>query len=292
MVILVLFEVVSRQYTLRNRAHVLPFLRPSCYFKTRPPSCALGTSFYTVSEGRDLMTYVSDNYTSTFSLKQFVNSNGIKHVTSAPYHPSFNGLAERAVQTMKRGLKNTAGATIQEKPSKFLFTYRLTPHSTTRVSPAELLMGHRLRSRLDLLFPDIRDRVQSQQEKQQQYHDDSKLLRTFDVGDNVYAEDFRARGSRWIPGIVKKRTGPISYIIELHDGHLFRRHVDNVRKRVADTESQDSTDTTIVDSTLTSDNVEITDQPGLVQPPQEAADVLDEVPVDTPPEVSTVELGC
>ena len=35
-----------------------------CYFKTRPPSCALGTSFYTVSEGRDLMTYVSDNYTS------------------------------------------------------------------------------------------------------------------------------------------------------------------------------------------------------------------------------------
>ena len=43
---------------------MLPFLRPSCYFKTRPPSCALGTSFYTVSEGCDLMTYVSDNYTS------------------------------------------------------------------------------------------------------------------------------------------------------------------------------------------------------------------------------------
>ena len=43
---------------------MLPFSRPSCYFKTRPPSCALGTSFYTVSEGRDFMTYVSDNYTS------------------------------------------------------------------------------------------------------------------------------------------------------------------------------------------------------------------------------------
>ena len=66
---------------------------------------------------------------------------------------------------MKRGLINTAGATIQEKLSKFLFTYRLTPHSTTGVSPAELLMGHRLQSRLDLLFPDIRDRVQSQQKK-------------------------------------------------------------------------------------------------------------------------------
>ena len=32
--------------------------------RLRPPSCALGTSFYTVSEGHDLMTYVSDNYTS------------------------------------------------------------------------------------------------------------------------------------------------------------------------------------------------------------------------------------
>ena len=43
---------------------MLPFLWPSCYFKTRLPSCALGTSFYTMSEGHDLMTYVSDNYTS------------------------------------------------------------------------------------------------------------------------------------------------------------------------------------------------------------------------------------
>ena len=43
---------------------MLPFLRPSCYSKTRVPSCALGTSFYTISKGSDLMTYVCDNYTS------------------------------------------------------------------------------------------------------------------------------------------------------------------------------------------------------------------------------------
>ena len=69
---------------------------------------------------------------------------------------------------------------------------------------------------------------------------------------------------------------------------------------MADTESQDSTDTTVVDSTLTSDNLKLTDQPGFVQPLQEAADVLEEVPVNTSleipvnttPEVPTVELGC
>ena len=35
----------------------------------------------------------------------FLNGNGIQHITSAPYHPSSNGLAERAVQILKSGLK-------------------------------------------------------------------------------------------------------------------------------------------------------------------------------------------
>ena len=37
--------------------------------------------------------------------KSFTRKNGIKHVTSAPYHPSSSGQAERAVQTIKKGLK-------------------------------------------------------------------------------------------------------------------------------------------------------------------------------------------
>jgi len=47
--------------------------------------------------------------------------------------------------------------------SRFLFNYRTTPHTTTDVSPAELLMNLKLRSSLDLLSPSVKDKVQEKQ---------------------------------------------------------------------------------------------------------------------------------
>ena len=127
---------------------------------------------------------VTDNGPS-FTSKEFMSENGISHITTAPYHPSSNGLAERAVQTFKQGLKRTPGATIQERLSKFLFTYRITPQTTTGIPPATLLMGRRLRSRLDHLFPDPSQHVENKQLKQAHQHDTTKPLRTFEVSDSL-----------------------------------------------------------------------------------------------------------
>ncbi len=59
-------------------------------------------------------TILTDNGTSftTAEFPDFLATNGIRHITSVPYHPVSNGLAERAIQVIKRGLQKTAGGNI------------------------------------------------------------------------------------------------------------------------------------------------------------------------------------
>ena len=118
-------------------------------------------------------TIVTDNGTGFTSqeFKSFLKDNGVKHVTSSPYHPASNGLAERAVQIVKRGLKKVTSGNMSARIAQVLFTYRITPHTTTGVSPAELLLGRRLRTKLDLIRPNTAKRVEERQEAQKAKHD-------------------------------------------------------------------------------------------------------------------------
>ena len=36
---------------------------------------------------------------------------------------------------------------------------------------------------------------------------------------------------QWLPGIILKQSGPVSYVVRLTDGRVFRRHQDHVRLR-------------------------------------------------------------
>ena len=92
-------------------------------------------------------------------------------------------------------------------------------------------MGKRLRSCLDLIYPDVSNLVEGKQWKQKRYHDKMQATRTFVNGDLVYSEDFSSAPEKWIPGIIEKVTGPVSYQIRLENGQIMRRHVDSVRAR-------------------------------------------------------------
>ena len=146
------------------------------------------TSSATISQLRTLFarfglpeTLVSDNGPQLASTEfaEFCRGNGIHHVMVAPYHPSSNGMAERAVQVFKEGLKKQQSGSLTDRLAKFLFHYRNTPHSTTGMTPAELLLGRKLRSRLDLIKPDLTNQVVRKQNKQKAHHDQHARQRSF-----------------------------------------------------------------------------------------------------------------
>ena len=56
-------------------------------------------------------------------MEQFLKANGVRHITAAPYHPSSNGLAERAVQTCKATLKKISAGTLETKIQQVLLNY-------------------------------------------------------------------------------------------------------------------------------------------------------------------------
>jgi len=79
--------------------------------------------------------------------KQFCTTRGINHRQITADHPQSNGLAERAVQTIKRSLKKYAaqqhGATDwdTEGLSSILLGYRVTPQAATGFSPAQIMFA-------------------------------------------------------------------------------------------------------------------------------------------------------
>ena len=198
-------------------------------------------------------TVVTDNGTCFVSaeFESFLKANGVKHLTSAPYHPASNGLAERAVQIVKQGLKKVTQGSLNARLAKILFAYRLTPQSTTGISPSELLLGRRPRSRLDLVRPNTAERVEAKQLQQKVHHDTSARARQFNVGDTVWVKNF-SKGDTWLPGRITKRLSAVSFLIQGQSSQSFRRHQDDIQHRPDDDGDADiavlpSTESTIVD---------------------------------------------
>lgn len=65
-----------------------------------------------------------------------------------PNHPAAKGLSERAVRIFKEGMKkmDKDPGSLVAKLQRFLLNYRTTPHTTTGVTPAELLIGNCVQS--------------------------------------------------------------------------------------------------------------------------------------------------
>ena len=108
----------------------------------------------------------------------------------------------------------------------------------TGVSPAELLFGRCIRSRLQQLLPDLSTRVEAKQAAQKCNHDGHTNLRVFQIGDPVFVRNF-TNGPTWISGKIKEKRGPLSYTVTLSDGRIVKKHVDQIRSRTVNVPNAD-----------------------------------------------------
>ena len=120
---------------------------------------------------------------------------------------------------MKRGLKKVSSGDVNARLARVLFTYRITPQSTTGLTQSELMFRRQLRMRLDLVQPNIEQRVEEKQAKQKERHDERAKPRAFQVDDKVFVKNTLGH-RRWIPGTVTAVTGPVSYHVKLDSGRV------------------------------------------------------------------------
>ena len=166
---------------------------------------------------------VSDNGPQFCSkeFENFVVHLGIRHKRGAPYHPATNGLAERFVQTVKGALRASIseGLDIQYRLDRFLLAYRNAAHSTTGESPADLMLGRPLRTRLDCLKPEILSKQK----------DVGPILkpREFNSGSHVWARSYLS-ADKWKKGVILDKIGPLCYYVEV-EGRKWKRHVDQLK---------------------------------------------------------------
>ena len=129
---------------------------------------------------------------------------------------------------MKQSLRASKDTlSLPQKLGRFLFAYRNAPHSTTKVSPAELFLGRSLRSRLDLLKPSLEKTVKDNQLSQIEYRERKAKFRDFNVGDKVRVRNYRGN-DKWKTGIVVEKSGPVSYLVEIENGTVWRRHIEQI----------------------------------------------------------------
>ena len=114
----------------------------------------------------------------------------------------------------------------EEKLARFLISYRNTKHTVTGMSPAQLMFGKTLRTRHDLLRPDLKQSVKSNQKKQ--VDNGTSRVRPISVGERVMVRDYLGE-NKWVPGIVKRKFDCLNNDVEVTSGKLWHRHVDQIR---------------------------------------------------------------
>ena len=167
---------------------------------------------------------ISDNgpQYSSREFAEFSRLYGFDHITSSPLYPQANGEVERAVSTVKSLIGKS------EDPYLAMLSYRATPLEHG-YSPAELLMGRKLRTTLPIAKSEMKPKLpdwstfklkdESIKERQTRNFDSRHGVRELPPlveGNQVWITDQKTEG------IVNKETAERSYQVTTPKGTIRR----------------------------------------------------------------------
>ena len=180
---------------------------------------------------------ISDNgpQFSSAEFEEFAREYGFKHVTSSPHYPQANGEAERMIQTVKKLWRKN------KDKNKALLDYRSTPLPGLEMSPAQLLMGRRLRNGLpiskEMLKPAgynqqaITNYLERAKELQKTHYDRraGRELEEIAPGTRVWLQP-QEQKREWQPAtVIGNHESPRSYVVETDKGSRLRRNRRHLR---------------------------------------------------------------
>ena len=212
------FEEVQK-LTLTTTASVIAFLKPM-FARYGIPN-----------------TLVSDNgpQFSSAEMNEFSEAYRFHHITTSPYYPQANGQAERTVKTVKDLLRHA------KDPHMALLSYRATPLAWCGLSPAELLMGQKIRTTVpqptNVFIPtwthiqNLTTLHQSYKSKQDDYYNRQHRVKSLpNLPDNtpvwVQTENSQVPGT-----VVQQAATPRSYVVSTPTGQVKRNRVSLRRRR-------------------------------------------------------------
>ena len=146
------------------------------------------------------------NFESTI-LRQTVDAFGVTKSRTTAYHPAGDGLVERFNRSLLQMLRAYVDQNDWEQYLPFvLYAYRTAVHTSTGVSPFELMFGrcahkppipssmaydvtsyqHQLQAKLSKLRDFVETHNAQANTQQKQHYDEHSLSRTFAIGDSVW----------------------------------------------------------------------------------------------------------
>ena len=120
--------------------------------------------------------------------ERYLEGRGVEHRKTTPLWPQANGEVERQNRSFLKRIRiaQGEGKDWKDEVRKYLVAYRSTPHTTTGVSPAELLFGRKMRTKLpelreEVIASEVRDRDGGMKTKAKVYADKKRNAKESDI---------------------------------------------------------------------------------------------------------------